>query len=259
MTTKSFRSPARWGFAIALALPLASCATTDDSSEPFVISGDMTYRERIALPPGAYYRASLQDISRADAPAQEIASDEEQVAEGKQVPLDFEINADPGAFQSGRRYGVRAMIYNVNDELLWTSDTTTPYDPASGSTNVGTIMLVRTGNRAGATSLSGTWEVHSINGTPVSAPNKPTITWDEGKVSGSSGCNQFSGSFQQQGNSLELSEIAMTQRACIAPYDAIEQQFTSALNNLTGFSLVSDGTVAFVGTNGQTMMAHKSN
>ncbi len=48
-------------------------------------------------------------------------------------------------FASNHRYGVRSTIYNVKNEQLWTSNTTTPYDPAMGSANIRTIVLVRTG------------------------------------------------------------------------------------------------------------------
>ena len=34
-----------------------------------VIEGTATYRERMALPPGAVFEATLEDVSRADAPA----------------------------------------------------------------------------------------------------------------------------------------------------------------------------------------------
>jgi putative lipoprotein len=34
------------------------------------VRGSAFYRERIALPPGAVFEASLEDVSRADAPAE---------------------------------------------------------------------------------------------------------------------------------------------------------------------------------------------
>ena len=34
------------------------------------LTGTATYRERIALPPGAVFEATLEDVSRADAPAE---------------------------------------------------------------------------------------------------------------------------------------------------------------------------------------------
>jgi putative lipoprotein len=37
------------------------------------IQGTSTYRERMALPPAAVFEATLEDVSRADAPAETIA------------------------------------------------------------------------------------------------------------------------------------------------------------------------------------------
>jgi uncharacterized lipoprotein YbaY len=38
------------------------------------IKGTATYRERIALPPGALFEAAIEDVSRADAPASTLAT-----------------------------------------------------------------------------------------------------------------------------------------------------------------------------------------
>ncbi|MCJ8190919.1 YbaY family lipoprotein [Sphingomicrobium aestuariivivum] len=247
-----------YAFAIAAFLPLAACATDDydTAAETYTIEGEMTYRERIALPPGAYYRATLLDVSRADAPADVIASEVRRVDEGESVPLDFSIEADSDRFIANHRYSVRAMIYNVNNELLWTSDTNHPYDPAPGATDIGTIMLVRTGGQQGATGLSGTWEVYAINGTAITSENKPSITWNDGQVSGSTGCNQFTGSFQQYGDRVQIGDnVAMTQRACVPPYDAMEQQFIGTFNDLAGFRFNGEGMVTFIASNGGTLTA----
>ncbi|MCJ7421413.1 META domain-containing protein [Sphingomicrobium astaxanthinifaciens] len=51
----------------------------------------------------------------------------------------------------------------------------------------------------------------------MTAENKPTITWDDGQVSGSTPSNQFTGSFQQYGDRVQLGNLAMTRRACAPP------------------------------------------
>jgi len=60
---------------IALAaLVLTGCAATtavpkDAAAAPAMVTGTVTYRERIALPPTAVITGQLVDVSRADAPA----------------------------------------------------------------------------------------------------------------------------------------------------------------------------------------------
>jgi len=48
--------------------PPSKDAGTKDAA-PSAIEGTATYRERIAMPPGAEFEAEHQDVTRADAPA----------------------------------------------------------------------------------------------------------------------------------------------------------------------------------------------
>jgi uncharacterized lipoprotein YbaY/heat shock protein HslJ len=72
------------------------------------ITGSATYRERVALTPDAVFEATLEDVSRADAPAEVIGRTREE--NPGQVPLSFEIRLDPGLIDPSRRYVVRASI-----------------------------------------------------------------------------------------------------------------------------------------------------
>ena len=73
------------------------------------VTGTVTYRERIALPPTAVIKVQLVDVSRADAPAIVLG---EQVthAAGKQVPFAFEIPFDPARIEASHSYAVQARI-----------------------------------------------------------------------------------------------------------------------------------------------------
>ena len=50
-------------------LIMGAAAGSADAAEP-AVSGLALYRERIALPPTAIFEAILEDVSRADAPAE---------------------------------------------------------------------------------------------------------------------------------------------------------------------------------------------
>jgi uncharacterized lipoprotein YbaY len=87
------------------------------------ITGTVTYRERIALPPNAVVEVSLQDVSRAGAPA--IVLGEQTITTGgRQVPIPFEIAYDPAAIDQRLTYSVRARI-SVDGQLMFTSTTAT--------------------------------------------------------------------------------------------------------------------------------------
>jgi heat shock protein HslJ len=51
----------------------------------------------------------------------------------------------------------------------------------------------------------------------------------EGKVSGFTGCNRFTGSYSQDGDGLSIGPLATTRRACLPELMKREQQFLAML------------------------------
>ena len=72
------------------------------------VSGNISYRERIALPPGFVVRVELLDISRQDAPAQTLNAIE--LTPAHQVPIPYEIGFDKTRINPRHSYAVRAQI-----------------------------------------------------------------------------------------------------------------------------------------------------
>jgi putative lipoprotein len=105
------------------------------------ISGTATYRERMALPPDAVFEATLEDVSRADAPALVVAST--RVA-SPAVPISFSIGVDPARIDARRRYVVRGRI-TLNGQLLFTTDTVYPVFGAGNVRRVDNMLLRRAG------------------------------------------------------------------------------------------------------------------
>ncbi len=89
------------------------------------LTGTVTYRERVALLPGSVVRVTLQDVSRADAPAEVLAT-WTLTTSGENVPIPFELGYDPAQIDPRHRYTVRAEIRDGAGGLLWTSDTAYP-------------------------------------------------------------------------------------------------------------------------------------
>ncbi|MEZ8481608.1 YbaY family lipoprotein [Vibrio splendidus] len=86
-----------------------------------VISGTVSYRERIALPENAVVTVTLEDTSLADAPSTVIAT-QEFTTDGKQVPFAFELSYDNNKIKANHRYNMRATIH-VDGKLRFTTDT----------------------------------------------------------------------------------------------------------------------------------------
>jgi len=84
------------------------------------VTGTVTYRQRIALPPNAKIEVKLQDVSRADAPAMTIA--EQTITADRQVPIPFSLSYDPATIIPNHSYSILARI-TVEDKPLFVNTT----------------------------------------------------------------------------------------------------------------------------------------
>lgn len=102
--------------------------TTDqaqDSTRAWAtLNGSVSYRQRIALRPGLTVTVQLQDVSRADAPADVLAT-ATMVTRGGQPPVPFTLTYDSAAIDDRHSYSVRATIHQ-GEKLVWTSTTVNP-------------------------------------------------------------------------------------------------------------------------------------
>ena len=85
------------------------------------------------------------------------------------------------------------------------------------------------------------WDVTEIQGKQVStsSENQPYLLFSPGqvnKVSGSTGCNRITGSFELTGvNFIKFSPLATTKMAC--PGNNVEQKFLDALSKVNNWSI----------------------
>ena len=85
------------------------------------VSGTVTYRERIALTPGATLEVELRDVSYADASAPLIAR--QTISGPGQVPIKFKVEYNREDIDSRNRYSVSAQIIESDGRLAFTNDT----------------------------------------------------------------------------------------------------------------------------------------
>lgn len=112
-----------FGHGLTAYLPAAFALAAGAAAWAGTLEGTATYRERVALPPGAVFEAVLQDVSRADAPAKELGR--AKIDPAGQPPFRFEIAYDDADVQPRRRYAVRATVRH-QDGLLFTTDRNYP-------------------------------------------------------------------------------------------------------------------------------------
>ena len=125
-------------------LPLAACATLGPSEQPVSVTGQITYRERMALPPTAQIEIQLSDVSLMDAPSRTIAQ-QSFTADGRQVPFAFSLTVDQRPLDPRHSYAVSARITDASGRLMFITDTrnSVAFDGRS-RIDMGTLTLVKT-------------------------------------------------------------------------------------------------------------------
>ncbi len=105
---------------------------------------------------------------------------------------------------------------------------------------------------ASSASLAETsWQLESIDGTAVSGTITLQFT-DETTVSGSGGCNQYSGSYTVDGDAITFGELVSTERACMES-GLMEQEsaFYAALSTATRYELIDEQLIITYGDHQQ--------
>ena len=98
--------------------------------------------------------------------------------------------------------------------------------------------------------LPGTsWVLVDLDGAHPVGETTPTIAFDDqGGVSGSAGCNTFSGGVTIEGSELSFGSLATTRMACEDPaVNEQEQAFLLALEGVTDFTVDSEGRLVLEG------------
>jgi putative lipoprotein len=232
----------------AAIVALAGCGRGDDAAVQAaqgVLAGTVTYRERMALPPDATIDVRLEDVSRADAPATVLA-EQRIAAEGRQVPIPFELRYPPERIEPNRAYGVRAEIRAPGGELMFT--TATHHGVLQGGAALsGTVeILVRRASGDGAAAASdGTitgepWRLVAIRRPgaaeePVGPDPEYTVRFGaDGRYSGRAHCNSFTGGYERSApGQLRIRAGAATLAACLTP--SIADEFLRALASVTSY------------------------
>lgn len=102
------------------------------------VTGTLMKRDRMALPPTVVAEVRLLDVSKADAPAEELAL--QRIENPGQVPIAFELEYDPEAIDARLSYAVQAKLL-LGEQLLYVTDTHYPV-LTRGAGNEVELMLV---------------------------------------------------------------------------------------------------------------------
>lgn len=206
-------------------------------AELATVEGTASYRERSALRPGAVLEVELLDISRADAPADRLASI--RIKAPGQVPIPFTLHYDPALIEANRSYAVTAKLI-LRGDVVFRSDTVHPVLTRGAGDSV-EILMVRTAAgapaaRGDAAALVGpTWVAEDIRNRGVIDDLQSSIVFTaEGQAHGFGGCNNFTGRYTLDGTTLTLGPLASTKKACPPAIMNQETSFYEALSATRG-------------------------
>jgi putative lipoprotein len=205
------------------------------------LSGEVTYRERLAMPDGARLRVRLIDLTAPGTPTRVQA--EAPIARPGQVPLTFTLNFDDRALVRGNQHALVAEILaglelwfrNVDPYRL---DPLAPQGPvmiitgfAGRLIEAGASQAIGEAGPSAPTILDVTWRVESIDGEPVRAEVESTLSIaSDMRAGGRGGCNNYFAQAQIGGETISFSAIAATRMACLSnAATAQETAFFAAL------------------------------
>ncbi|MET3924394.1 META domain-containing protein [Devosia sp. 2618] len=231
----------RAGLALLALLAMASMSFAED----ITFTGEVTYRERIALPPDAELWITLVNMS-GGAP---IASAAAELPTKGQVPLQFTLNVRSTVIKPDRFYGLTAEIRS-GGRVVFSSAEPVHVDAVAPAP---TRILVTTANAKPQeppvvvppvetpNPLLGTaWSVTSIGSDPVIPNSKVTFSIAADlRTGGNGGCNNYFTEASFEG-ALSFGPVAGTRMACAPEIMAQEGRLFTALAATAGYELAGD-------------------
>lgn len=218
-------------------------------SDARMLTGSVTYRERMALPDNAQITVAIEDISIADRAAVAVGQTSFS-ANGKQVPFTFSIPYRSDQVLAGRTYAVRARI--MADGKLLFSSTAANVVRLDGQDLPVQMVLQRIVERPIASSIESTpwipYEIKGVKVIPVSQ-REFSLKFDSSnrKFGAFVGVNQMGGMYDLSGNRLSFKEVFSTLMA--GPSELMEQEsrFKKMLEKVTKAKVFGDKLVLYAG------------
>ncbi len=227
------------------------------------INVSVAYRERIMLPPGAELKLTLADAAKMDVAAEEISSLIVPLEGGP--PYDLTLDYDPGKLNKKGRYVLRATI-RKDEKLIFTS--TESIEAFKNQDGSPVEIMVRSLDSKSASLAQGKipledtyWKLVSMNDKDVKVGDGDRdlyiqFLYDEKRVSGYAGCNNFSGGYEIEGVNLKFGMMMSTKKMCVETIDQ-EQEYLLMLSKTESYSIEEDK-LLFRNSEGQVLAEFKA-
>jgi putative lipoprotein len=226
---------------LCLALILASPSAL---AAKIGISGEVTYRERIALPETATLEIELIDLAWPDRPRLSVAA---PTGSG-QVPLAFTLTFEDSMILPQHNYALNAEI-TAGDIRFRNAE---PY-PVTPLSQTDPILIVtqsiaqiqpsseQPAAEEGLALFGITWQATAIAGQPVPPGTEITLLVESDmRAGGVGGCNSYFSQTTITKDSFAVGELSRTQRSCGYDRNMLEQAFYEALRTAVSWTVESN-------------------
>ncbi len=235
-------------------LVVGMMATPDASvAAERVLKGEVTYRERMALPAGALVTVQLADVSLADAPAAIVA--EQKITPSGQMPVPFALKFDSSAILEKHSYALQARI-TVDDRLMFISDERHEVDPATPEPQTILVKMVKqqADDADIASIVDRDWILTFIAGIGGVDGSKATFRLQQdGRIVGQAPCNRYFATAETKGSTMTIGKQGATMMACEQKLMTQEQAFFDVFGKVAGFR-VENGALVLTGQDGRVLL-----
>ena len=232
------------------ALALAALATSPTFAAKVSLPGEVTYRERIALPDSAMLTLELIDLALPDRPRVSVSGP----TGAGQVPLSFNLTFEESLILPQHNYALNAEIsadgFRFRNVEPYPVSPLAQTDPVLIVTNLvaqNDVTSAEPPAAAPALAILGTtWEATSINGTPVAPGVEITLLIESDmRAGGVGGCNSYFSQAQVGESSFMIGEIARTMRSCLYERNMLEKSYFDALKAAVSW-VIDNGTLSLL-------------
>jgi putative lipoprotein len=209
---------------VAMAATLLLLTVAPAMAERVTLTGDVTYRERIALPEAGTLTVALIDLAQPEKPGLAATA---AIATPGQVPLTFTLNLDTNTLDLTHDYALVAQIAGADGAVWFRNVEPYPIDPLAPTEPILIVVNFQGGADAPLADapvappvppaiLGTTWNAASIGGTPVARGSVSSLSiGSDMRAGGRGGCNSWFAQAQVGEQTLALSAVAATRMACI--------------------------------------------
>lgn len=225
------------------------------------LSGELVYRQRIALSPKAVIDVRLVDVDQSTVVAQQ-----EIRPQGQQVPIPFRLEYAASEFVTDNEHRLLATVRDDSGRVRWAADV--PISVFDGGRDGGIRVRLNQATFDDDALIGTQWRlmriVHADGSVDWATAQKPSsITFNsDGRVGGNAACNSFFANYELGDNGeLRLGQAGATLMAC--PDPNLAQSFLQTLGQVESYvisghqlRLIADDAILVLTSDAETTAAN---